>query len=79
MKRTLIVFALALGVLALLIGAAVKSRAVPLSAHLARQTLAADLDDLAANFETLVTSLDAAWRLNQIPGEAAGNLQGRIG
>jgi signal transduction histidine kinase len=78
MKRTLIVIALALGVLALLIGAAVKSRAVPLSAHLAQQTLAADLDDLAANFETLVASLDTAWRLNQTPGEAVGNLRQRI-
>jgi len=78
MKRTAIVIVLGLAALALLVGAALKSRSIPLEAHIAQYTLAADADRLGDDFATLVASLEAAWESSRAPGEAATALRQRI-
>jgi signal transduction histidine kinase len=78
MKRTLIVIVLGLAALALLVGAALKSRSIPLETHIARYTLDADVQRLEEEFLTLVNSLEAAWQSSQAPGEAASALHERI-
>jgi len=78
MKRTLTVTAIGIAALALLIGAAIQSRAIPLETHIARYTLSADVARLSDEYATLVNSLEAAWRANQPPGEAASALHQRI-
>jgi signal transduction histidine kinase len=78
MKRTLIVIVLAVAALALLVGAALKSRSVPLATHVAQYSLAADIDRFADDYRTLVASLGTAWRSSRIPGEAASALHRRV-
>jgi len=78
MKRTLIVIVLAIAALALLVGAAMKSRSIPLEAHIAQYTLSSDIGRLNDDFATLVTSLDAAWRSGQAPGEAVSGIHERL-
>jgi signal transduction histidine kinase len=78
MKRTLTVIVLGLAALALLVGAALKSRSIPLETHLARYTLGSDVERLADDFITLTNSLRTAWQSSQPPGEAANALHQRI-
>ena len=78
MKRTLTVIVLAFAALGLLVGAALKSRSIPLEAHIARYTLNADITRLNDEFNTLVASLDTAWQSTQAPGEAASALRQRV-
>lgn len=78
MKRTLTVIALGLAALALLVGAALKSRSIPLEAHIARYTLRSDIARLTDEFGTLVAALDAARQSAQSPGEAASALKERV-
>jgi two-component system NtrC family sensor kinase len=78
MKRTISVLVLAVAALALLVGAALKSRSVPLNAHIAQFTLTSDINRLADDFQTLVTALSTAWQSSQSPGDAAGALHQRV-
>ena len=78
MKRTLTVIVLALAALALLVGAALKSRSIPLETHIARYTLDSNIARLEDEFHTLVNSLETAWRSSQAPGEAASALHQRV-
>jgi len=78
MKRTLIVIVLGLATLALLVGAALKSRSIPLEAHIARYTLDSDISRLEDEFQTLLNSLETSWRSSQAPGEAAAALHQRV-
>ncbi|MGD8339514.1 MAG: ATP-binding protein [Gammaproteobacteria bacterium] len=78
MKRTLTVIVVAIAALALLVGAALESRSIPLEAHIARYTLRSELANLETEFRTLVTSLETAWQTSQPPGEAASALQRRM-
>jgi two-component system NtrC family sensor kinase len=78
MKRTLTVIALGLAALALLVGAALKSRSIPLEAHIARDTLNSDIARLSEEFGTLVAALEAARQSAQSPGEAASALKERV-
>jgi signal transduction histidine kinase len=78
MKRTLTVIVLGLAALALLVGAALKSRAIPLETHIARYTLDSDIGRLDEDFNTLINSLQTAWQSSQAPGEAASALHQRI-
>jgi two-component system NtrC family sensor kinase len=78
MKRTLTVIVLALAALALLVGAALKSRSIPLETHIARYTLDSNIARLEDEFRTLVNSLETAWRSSQAPGEAASALHQRV-
>jgi signal transduction histidine kinase len=78
MKRTLTVIVLGLAALALLVGAALKSRSIPLETHLARYTLTADIERLNDDFNTLINTLQTAWRSSQAPGEAASALRQRL-
>ena len=78
MKRTLTVIVLGLAALALLVGAAIKSRSIPLETHIARYTLDSDIQRLDDEFATLVNSLETAWQSSQAPGEAAVALHQRI-
>lgn len=78
MKRTLTVIALGLAALALLVGAALKSRSIPLEAHIARYTLSSDIARLTDEFATLVAALEAVRQSAQSPGEAASVLKERI-
>ena len=78
MKRTLVVIVLAFAALALLVGAALKSRAIPLEAHIAQYTLTADVARIGADFAALVTALDTAWQSGQAPGDAASALHERL-
>jgi signal transduction histidine kinase len=78
MKRTLTVIVLGLAALALLVGAALKSRSIPLETHIARYTLNSDIARLEDDFNTLVNTLETAWQSSQAPGEAAVALHGRI-
>ena len=78
MKRTLTVIVLSLAALALLVGAALKSRSIPLQAHIAEYTLRSDIDRLAQDYATLLDSLETAWDSSTAPGEAAAALHQRI-
>jgi signal transduction histidine kinase len=78
MKRTVSVIVLGLVALALLVSAALRSRAIPLPSHIAYYTLDSDLTRLKEEFATLVASLETAWASSQAPGEAASALQQRI-
>ena len=78
MKRTLIVIVLAIAALALLVGAALESRSIPLEAHIARYTLSSDLANIETEFGTLLNSLETARQSSQPPGEAANALHQRI-
>ncbi|HUF72173.1 MAG TPA: ATP-binding protein [Gammaproteobacteria bacterium] len=78
MKRTLTVIVLGLAALALLVGAAIKSRSIPLETHIARYTLDSDIKRLDDELVTLVNSLETAWQSSQAPGEAAVALHQRI-
>jgi hypothetical protein len=70
MKRTLTVIVLGFAALALLVGAALKSRSIPLETHVARYTLNSDIGRLEDDFRTLVNSLETAVQSSQVPGEA---------
>lgn len=74
MKRTLTVIVVAIAALALLAGAALESRSIPLEAHIARYTLSSDLANIETEFQTLRNSLETAWQSSQPPGEAANAL-----
>ena len=78
MKRTLSVIVMAIAALALLVGAALESRSIPLEAHIARYTLSSDLANIETEFRTLRNSLATAWESSQPPGEAANALHQRI-
>lgn len=78
MKRTIFVMVLAVAALALLVGAALKSRSIPLETHIAQYTLGSDISRLADDVGTLVGSLETAWRAGQSPGEAANAMRLRI-
>ncbi|MDX1563326.1 MAG: hypothetical protein R3305_10385, partial [Gammaproteobacteria bacterium] len=78
MKRTLIVIVLAVAALALLVGAALKSRSVPLEVHVAQFTLSDEIERLNEDFTTLMATLESAWQTSQDPGEAAIALRQRI-
>ncbi len=78
MKRTVLVIVLGLVALALLVGAALRSRAIPLSSHIAYSTLESDLTRVKEEFATLVDALETSWALSQVPGEAASALHQRI-
>jgi len=78
MKRTVLVIVLGIVALALLVGAALRSRAVPLASHIAYSTLESELTRVKEDFGTLVTELETAWASSQAPGEAASALHERI-
>jgi signal transduction histidine kinase len=78
MKRALLVVVLAAAALALLILFAWQSRPVPVERHIAQYTVATETDRLTAEFETLVATLQSAWRNSEKPGEAARALEQRI-
>lgn len=78
MKRTLTVIVLGFAALALLVGAALKSRSIPLETHIARYTLNSDIGRLEDDYRTLVNALDAARQSTQAPGDATSALHQRI-
>ena len=78
MKRTVSVIVLGLVALALLVGAALRSRAIPLSSHIAYSTLESELARVKDDFATLVAALATSWASSQAPGEAASALHQRI-
>jgi signal transduction histidine kinase len=78
MKRTVAVFILALAALALLVLFAWQSRSAPAELHIAQYTVANETTRLSEDFATLVTTLQAAWRETERPGEAARALEERI-
>jgi signal transduction histidine kinase len=78
MKRILIITILVLAALALLAGAALKSRSLPLETHVAYYQLNSDISRLGSDFEALVDSLETAWQSSRTPGDAAGALLQRL-
>ena len=78
MKRTVLVIVLGFVALALLVSAALRSRAIPLSSHIAYSTLESELTRVNEEFATLVAALQTAWSSGQVPGEAASALHQRI-
>jgi signal transduction histidine kinase len=78
MKRTVFVIVLGVVALALLVGAALRSRAIPLSSHIAYSTLESDLTRIKEDFATLVAALETSWASSQAPGEAASALHQQI-
>ena len=78
MKRTLTVIVLGFAALALLVGAALKSRSIPLDAHIARFTLNSDIARLEDDYRTLVNSLETAVQSRLAPGDATSALHVRI-
>ena len=78
MKRTVLVIVLGIVALALLVGAALRSRAIPLSSHIAYSTLESELTRVKEDFSTLVAALETAWASSQVPGEAASALHQSI-
>ena len=78
MKRTVFVIVLGVVALALLVSAALRSRAIPLSSHIAYSTLESDLSRIKEEFATLVDALNTSWTSSQLPGEAASALHQQI-
>jgi signal transduction histidine kinase len=78
MKRRIVAVGLAVAALALLAALVFQSRPVPVEVHLAHHTAVADLERVAEDFKTLVTTLESAWQAGQPPGEGARALAARV-
>jgi signal transduction histidine kinase len=78
MKRTVFVIVLGVVALALLVSAALRSRAIPLSSHISYSTLQSDLTRVKEEFATLVDALGTSWTSSQVPGEATSALHQQI-
>ena len=78
MKRKILAVlfaALAIGLLAYLV---VKSRSVVVDSHLSHFTALAELERAREDFQTLLATLDEAWRETRAPGEGAKALAARV-
>jgi signal transduction histidine kinase len=69
MKRTGVAVVLALAALALLSALVMRSRAIPVEAHLAHHAALSDLGRVADDFDALTTTLASAFQNLQAPGE----------
>lgn len=78
MKRSAIATVLGLAALGLLILLAAESRPLAVGVHVAQYTVAGDLGRVNQDFRTLVTTLEAARRDVQAPGEGARALLERV-
>ena len=78
MKRTAFAIVVALAALGLLVSLALESRPLPVEVHVAQYTIGADLEHIADDFRTLVTTLSSAWNGLQPPGEGARALLARV-
>ncbi|HEU4617332.1 MAG TPA: ATP-binding protein [Gammaproteobacteria bacterium] len=78
MKRTAISAILAVAALAMLAALVLRSRSLPLTVHIAENTIGTELDRATEDFATLVATLQASWTATQAPGEGARALSERL-
>jgi two-component system NtrC family sensor kinase len=78
MKRTVLASLLAIAALGLLVAFALKSQSVPVDAHVAQHTLSIEVERVVEDFPTLISTLEAAWRESQSPGDALAAIRERL-